>query len=158
MNHAAAVGIGDRPGHLLHEPGRLQRRQGAFPQPRLQALALDQIHREVVSPIVLADLEDADDAGMIQVGGGFRLDAEPLHVLPVGKPTRQDHLDRHQAVQADLPGLVHDPHAPFAELVQEHVVAKIFDRGSDRRVVLRRIRGGSRLVVHRPKPLGESRT
>ena len=45
-----------------------------------QAPAGDVVHREVVLPLVLPDFVDGHDAGVLQVGGGFRLSLETLHI------------------------------------------------------------------------------
>ena len=69
--------------------------------------------------LVLADLVDGDDVGVLQGGRGLRLQAETLHVLGSGELAGQDHLDGHDAVKRHLPRLVHDAHAAAAQLAQD---------------------------------------
>ena len=44
----------------------------------------------------------------------------------------QDHLERHEALQARLPGLVHHAHAAAAQLLHQLVLAESARRGSGR--------------------------
>jgi hypothetical protein len=77
------VGVVDGPRHTGQQlgrlPGRQRRRQAR------QALALDQLHAEVVLPLVLADFVNRHDVGMVEVGRGLGLPAEALHVLRGGE-------------------------------------------------------------------------
>ena len=110
-----------RPADQLRPPraGAAGRRR-----PLRQALALDEPHAEVMLPVVLADLVDRHDAGMVEVGGGLGLGVEPLDVGVVGELAGEDHLEGHGAVQADLPRLVDDPHAAAGDLAEQLVVAE----------------------------------
>ena len=92
VNHAALVGIVDRFGNRGHQRGRLAGRKRSVGQPLGQALALDEAHREVVLALVLADLEDRDDPGVIEIGRGLGLGVEALDVGLIGKLAGEDHL------------------------------------------------------------------
>src|SRR5262249_46630342 len=94
-------------------------------QPLRQALALDEAHAEVVLPLVLADLEDRDDPGVIQIRRRFGLGVEALDVGLMSKLAGEDHLERHLAVEAHLPGLEDHGHAPAGQLASDRVVAEI---------------------------------
>ena len=76
-----------------------------------QAAAFDQFHAEVVLVLMLADLVDGYDIGVIEVSGGLGLGLETPHVGFRGQLAGQDHLEGHQPLQLDLPGLVHHAHA-----------------------------------------------
>lgn len=71
---------------------------------------------------MLADLEDLDDMGMLQVRYrlGFRLEARPLGIT--GVSTRENHLHRHDAIQAYLPGLIDHPHPATSDFLEQFVV------------------------------------
>jgi hypothetical protein len=51
-----------------------------FLDPLCQATTLNQLHAEIVLPLVVADLVDEDDVRVVQAGGGFGLGAEALHL------------------------------------------------------------------------------
>jgi hypothetical protein len=52
---------------------------------------------------VLADLVDRHDVRVVEVGRGFCFSVEALHVLCRGELARQDLLESHEPIQADLP-------------------------------------------------------
>ena len=60
--------------------GRLAGRQRPGGDLLRQALALDEAHAEIMLALVLADLVDRHDAGMVEVGGRLGLEVEPLDV------------------------------------------------------------------------------
>ena len=132
--------------------GGLPRGERAVGQPLREALPVDVAHREVVLALVLADLVDRHDAGVVEVAGGLGLGVEPLDVGLAGELPGQDHLQGHEAVEAHLPGLVDDAHAAAGDLAEDLVVAEVanacrggtrgLDRGGgsmvDRQVIARR--------------------
>ena len=77
--------------------------------------------------LVLAHLVDWHDLRMVQVGRRLRLGAEPLHFTARREASGQDHLERDQAVERHLPGLVDDPHPAPRDLLQQLVVAEVAD-------------------------------
>jgi hypothetical protein len=153
VQHAAAVREVDRLGDDADVAHRLQRRQRVFAHQFGQAAALDVIHREVVLPLLLADLVDGDDVGVLEAGGGPGFLLEAAHVGFVGELPAQDHLQGDDAVEADLPRLEHHPHAAAGDLLQQLVVAEVaggvqhrHGLGEDlflghRRDLVRRLRG-----------------
>ena len=106
-------------------------RGGSGPSARRwrEALPLDEAHAEVMLALVLADLVDRHDAGMVEVGGGLGLGVEPLDVGLVGELAGEDHLERDGPIQADLPGLEDDAHAAAGDLADDLVVAEVADAG-----------------------------
>ena len=75
--------------------------------------------RDGLPPIMLilipADLEDRHDVGVVEPGDRLGLVLEAADLVGRGEPRGPDHLQGHRAIQAELPGLVDDPHAPFAQ-------------------------------------------
>jgi hypothetical protein len=79
-----------------------------------------------VLALVLADLVDRHDVGVIQVARRLGLLAKPLDGLVI-KLVRQDHLEGHRPVEADLPAAVNDAHATLGDLGLQLVVAEVTD-------------------------------
>ena len=93
---------------------------------------------------------DGDDVRVLQRGRGHGLGAEPLHRLRRRMRPEQEHLERDDAVQALLAGLVDHAHAAVRNLLQQLVVAEIAELRGARRcsesdwTILRDLRSGSR--------------
>jgi hypothetical protein len=83
-----------------------------------QGLAVEQLHRRVVLPPGLTEVEDGQDVRVRERGHGLRFALEARERLRLaGKPRRQ-HLDRDVAVEllvARLPDLTHAPRAERGE-------------------------------------------
>ena len=94
--------------------------------------------------LVLADLVNRHDPGMVEIGGCLGLDVEPLDVRVVGELSGEDHLQGDRAIERHLPGLEHDPHAAPRDLADDLVVAEIADAG---RSCLLRLGRGERAEV-----------
>ena len=91
-------------------------------------------------PVLLADLVNRHDRGMIEVRRGLGLGAEAADVGLVGEPTREDHLEGDHAIEAQLPRLVHDPHTATSNLAKDLVIAEATEHpGPDRRPSLGRV-------------------
>lgn len=67
MEDAALVGVVDGSGHLLQEPRRLGRRALR----RGGGGAVDELHGEILLPLVFANFVDGDDVGMVEPGRGM---------------------------------------------------------------------------------------
>ena len=77
--------------------------------------------------VVLADLVDRDDAGVVEQGDGLGLVLEAAQLVVAGEQAGLDHLERDGPVEGDLPGLVDDAHAAAAQLPADLVVAEVAD-------------------------------
>ena len=130
VDDSLLMGAFDRLGDYHDDLGGLPRRQRPIGNFLRQAFAFDERHRKIMLPVVLADFEDGDDAGMIEFGRRFGLGVEPFDVGFVGKLSRQDHFQGHGAIEIHLPRLVDDPHAAAGDLGQQFVVAEITDSRS----------------------------
>ena len=83
-------GVGD----VAHVAGRALGRQRRAAHQLRQALALDQLHREVRLAVVVADLEHRDRVRVTELGGGARFLAEAVDLLVVGELAGGDELQR----------------------------------------------------------------
>ena len=70
---------------------------------------------------MLADVEDLDDVGVLELGDGLGLGQEAGGGLGAGVRAGQDHLQGDDAVEPDLAGLVDDAHAAAAQLAHDLV-------------------------------------
>ena len=150
----------DRLGHLGHE-----RRRGPGVvleggEPLGEVAPLDELHAEELLAVVLADLVDRHDPGVVQQGHRLGLVLEPAQLGVVGQHAGLDHLQRHRPVEADLPGLVDDAHAAAAQLLRDRVVAEVAHRraaGQARRGVAAVGGPGRPVGFARPIPGGVGR-
>ena len=122
VDDAPPMGVVNRPGHLLDQPGSLARRQWAVLDLGREAVALDEAHREVVLPRVFAHFVDRHDAGMIELGRGLGFGAEPLNLPRRRQPAGQDHLQGDEAVERLLPRLEDDAHAALGNLPDQLII------------------------------------
>jgi hypothetical protein len=146
VEDAVLVRVVHRPrhsGHHVRDPilprlplggGRLRvpgggARQAELAQARVQAAAIDQLHGEVGPAVILADVVDGDDVGVVEVARGRRLDVEALQGVGRPRQAAQDHLEGDLAVDAHLPGPVDDAHAAARDLAEQLVIAEALRRG-----------------------------
>ena len=116
-------GIRDRRTQVADEAGGLARGQGwsRIKSPRLR---FHECHREIVLPLVLANLEHRNDPGVIEVGGGSGFGAESFNRCGRSQFAGEDHLQCDDAIEFGLPGFVNDPHAAASDHFDQLVLAK----------------------------------
>ena len=102
-----------------------------------EGFALHQLRDDVGLPVVLADIVDRDDVGMIERGErpGFLL--EPLPAHGIARDVRRQDLDGDGPVQPLIARPPDFAHAAFAELIENFVAAQ-FAAGHGALVILRR--------------------
>jgi hypothetical protein len=83
---------------------------------------LDELLSDVMSPLLLVDLVDGDDIGVIQCRGRARLLPEPVQPLPVGGRILRQDLQRHPAVQPQILGEMNLTHPSGSDSPQDPVV------------------------------------
>ena len=88
-------------------------------------LALDVLHDEVVVAAGLADVDGLDDVGVVELAGGLAFLVEALDVLGVLAEALGQDLDRDDAVEAELLGLVDDGHRAGPELAEDLVAGDL---------------------------------
>src|SRR5262249_19016696 len=89
-----------------------------------QAAAFHQPHGVVVLALVLVDLEDGDDAGVVQLGRRPGLLVEALDVGLGGELAGPDHLQRHVAAQVAVPGAGDAAQAAGGDPAEHLVIAE----------------------------------
>jgi hypothetical protein len=122
VDNAVHVGVIDGAGQRFHQAGRVPGRQRCTGQAFRQRFARDIFQREVWLAVGVADFMNLDDVWMLQPGRGFGFGAEAGPLLIRRRRSVPDHLQGHQAVEAQLAGPVDHPHAAAAQQV-EHLVA-----------------------------------
>src|SRR5205823_10371320 len=100
---------------------------GFLLQARAQVRAFEELHREIGEPVVLAAVEGSDDAGMVELAGGLRLEHEALLVLGTtsGVLLQQDRLQGDLAIEVRVVGPVDDAHRAAAELTEDLVASDL---------------------------------
>ena len=122
MDDPPLVGRLHGPGQLLDEHGRLSRRQRRAGQLAGQAAAVADTPGEERQAVVLADLVDLHDIGMLQRGDGLGLGRKRDRSSGPAWPPARIIFRATTRFKARLPGLVDDAHAAAAQLAQ-HLVA-----------------------------------
>ena len=125
VEDAPLVGVMDGACRHRHQPGRAARVGSVAFEPLVQTLPGDQLHAEIVLIFIPADLEDRHDVGVVEPGDRLGLVLKPAVIIVAGKLGRLDHLQGDRAVEADLTGLVNDPHAALAQHALQLVVAEV---------------------------------
>ena len=130
VQHSALVGVMHRASHGADQSGRAPAcvTNAYFPLPTSHQLgktrAIDQLHRQITVPIVLADVIDGDDVGMVEVASGLRFILEPLERIARGMPAAQDHLQGHEPVETAPGGRGRRSPCRPAQLAEQLVIAK----------------------------------
>ena len=81
-----------------------------------ERLAVDPLHHDVEDLVLLAEVEDLGDVGVVDLGGERRLVEEHLLELRVLAERRQHRLDGHGLVEAARTPLARGPHRRHAPL------------------------------------------
>ncbi len=80
-----------------------------------QAAAVDVLHGDEQPLIGVAEVIDADDRGMIELGGRARLLHQPLAKFVLVSEVAVHQLDRHLPLQVQIGGAIDRAHAAVAE-------------------------------------------
>jgi hypothetical protein len=97
-----------------------------------QAATLDELHCEVRSAFDVTRLVHLHDVRVPQAGHRRGFPAKTPEFLGSGEGAREEHLDRDQAVQRGLSGLVDHPHAATAEHRLHLVTGNLWHAGGGR--------------------------
>ncbi len=113
-----------RLGQRTHQRRRLPRRQRILRQHRIERAAAAEFQGHERPAVVFADLEDLDDARMLQACDrlGLRLEALDLDASRVGPG--KDHLQGTGSVQTKMAGKIDHAHAAAAQLAFDDVAGR----------------------------------
>ena len=121
------------PGVVLGTIGYMSPEQvrGLAADHRSDIFAFEQLRHNVGRTLVLADVVNGENVGMVQRrrGAGFLL--EPLEALGVCRQGGRQHLDGHVATQARIARSIHFTHAARAER-GEHFIGAEPSTGTER--------------------------
>jgi len=119
---------------------RLVRREAIHRDNVTKGLALNVFHRDELHPVIGARLIDAHDIRMVEGRCRPGLSQETLQPLRIESILRWQNLECHQAAKFDVERPVDNPHAAFANLLPDLVVANRAARQVDARRSLERLR------------------
>src|SRR5262245_368859 len=105
--------------HSVVQPG-YERSRVAYSQRRTrqsfcQTTAFDVLHGEVRPAVVVANVVDVHDVIVPKTGNRLRFKLEPRELLRLGVGAPEEHLQRYQTVESEVPGTKNDSHAATAE-------------------------------------------
>src|SRR5262249_29921299 len=94
---------------------------------------------EIGPTVLLGDVVDVNQVGVVHAGDGLCLGAEARQLVGAGVRSGQDHLEGHESFEGGLPRLVNHPHAAASQFAEDLIAA---DSGRHRGGGGRRRRGG----------------
>jgi len=117
-------------GHLAADLDRLDRRDRALLDALAQVGALEKLHRQVRHAVDFAEVVGGDDVRMGQLARRLGLEEEALVVLgaALGVLFQRDGLQRDDAVEVRVLGLVHHAHRAAPQLTDYLVAADLLHR------------------------------
>ena len=121
MDDAALVGRVDGPCELLDQLHGRPDGLGPAVQPVLQRSPRHVFESEVGRSVLLTDLEDLDDIGVMQTGDRLGLSLEPLKALRAVPRVDGDHLQGDDPLQLLVLRLIDRSHPAPAQFAQEDV-------------------------------------
>src|SRR5437016_1375541 len=88
----------------------------------LQRNPVQKFHSNECLPVLLADVMNRADIGVVQSGSGTRLTAKAFQCLRVTGEFFRQKLQSHKAAEPSVFGLIHDPHSATTEFLDDAVV------------------------------------
>ncbi len=85
----------------------------------IERLAIDELHHDVMSAVLLGDVVYADDIGVIQRGGGAGFVHEAGAAVRIGEAGFGEEFDGDEAVETRIPRFIDHAHAAFSELFKQ---------------------------------------
>lgn len=121
--NASAVRFTESGRNLLRVAKGFCDRQFASGQSCREALAVDELHDEVINTVMAADVVDGADVGVIKRGDGTRLAFHPLAGNWIGGRAHRKYLDRHRPSESRVTSLVHFAHSAGTDAREDLVRA-----------------------------------
>ena len=120
VDHPVLVGVAERRSHVGPDVGGpLGRQRPGRLEDGGQGTAVDELHDDEVGAGVLAPVEDRDDVGVGEVGGGLGLPAEPLDEGAVDRQLGEQDLEGDRTVEQAIVGAVDLGHpAPGDQMIE----------------------------------------
>ena len=87
---------------------------GAMAEAFAQGFAVEQLGHDVRRAVVLADVKNRNNVGMIQGGSGLGFLLKAAKALGIARPVLGKYLDRHVALQRRIAGAIYLAHAARA--------------------------------------------
>src|SRR5208283_5029202 len=122
MHNPAAVGSVKCVGNLNAELQQLVDLERTVLDLVLQGLTIEKLHRDKCLRILLTDVVDGADVGMIEGGGGLCLPTEAAERLRIARHFVRQELQSDETVQTSVLGLVNYAHTTTTELLDDLVV------------------------------------
>src|SRR5262245_25150359 len=120
MDDAGPMGGGEPGGGLQPDGDDLGGRERPCPQARVQVLALEELHREVLLPAaVLAEVEDPDHVRVLERHRRDRLAFEAT--ASALRTVAAEPLEGDGRTSGERDGAIDDPHSPAGEAVEDPV-------------------------------------
>jgi len=118
----------ERIGDLDPQPQNLVHFHRARADPVFQGHPFEKLHGDEGMAILIADIVDGTDVGMIESGGGLGLTSKSRQRLRIPGDFVRQELERDETVQSRVFGFVDHAHAALAELFENLEIANL---GSD---------------------------
>jgi hypothetical protein len=122
MDDAARVRGLQRHRNLHAEVDHLVDRQRTFFDSLLDRPALQELHDDEGTSVLLTELVNGADVGVRERGGKTRFALEARQPGGVGVVFLAQELDRHLAIETEIFRAIDDTHAALAELVEHAIV------------------------------------
>ena len=147
MDDAFGMRSDERVGNLDGDVEKLVEFHGLAAETLLQTLAFQLLHDDERVAVVVVNLVDGADVGVVQLRGSACFTLEPLERLAIVDEGVRDELEGHVAAKTSVFRLVHDSHAAATEFSHNFVVGdRLADHRSSR---------SFRLNVRPAKPSGQ---
>jgi hypothetical protein len=122
MNDALAMGGVERIGNLDRKRQQGFQIEGTAGDAVLQSGAVEKLHHDERLAVLLTDLVNGADVGMVECGSGPGLAAETFQGLRIVGDVVRKELESDEASELGVFGLVNQAHAAAAQLLQDAVV------------------------------------
>jgi hypothetical protein len=115
MSHTTAMSLVERAGNLRSVLKYLRHGQRPFFQTLRQRFAIQVFHNNEVNAVLLADIVESANVGMIQAGYNFGFPVETLAARGIVREVRRQNLDGDGAIKPRIARAIDFSHAPRAE-------------------------------------------